>query len=273
MINTECFIKYNYIMKIVRILFFILILYLVYNLIYLTPLIIGGFNYSVTPENTPKYITEEEIKPLHILIVDVPNMTTGWFMTKYKSKKFVINQKQLFKNYIECITDHYDLFFKINDTNCRVNYVFKNHQFNNKGFTSSTEISNEDWDMFKYFIKTHQYAYISIAEDYNKQKENEWSEKKYHYLRERDDFLSFRMAQMYKRHMIDYCIMSDDKFKDFVKFGNVPQFYSHYLYYYNNEVISTTELLKPVPNSLGCLQDYNTTPISLEYVFDKTKFE
>ena len=43
--------------------------------------VFGGFNYNVVPEELPKYLTEE-IKPHHILIVDVPNMMTKWYMEK-----------------------------------------------------------------------------------------------------------------------------------------------------------------------------------------------
>ena len=254
-------------MNLVKILLFLIILYFIYsNLFIITPIIIGGFNYNVVPEEIPKYLTDE-IKPHHILIVDVPNMMSKWHMEKNNNKKFVYSQENLFKNYLKCMEDHYNEFFKLNDQNCRVNYVFKNHQYSDKEFTSSTEITEKVWNTFKKFVREHPCAYISVAEDYKKQKEKDWKDKKYHYLRERDDFLAFRMAQMYLMNRMDYCVMSDDNFKDWDKFGNIPPFYSHYFYYYNNTVMSTTELLKPVPNSLGSLKDYKKINIDFKFKF------
>ena len=38
-------------------------------------------------------------------------------MEKNNNKKFVYNQENLFKNYLKCMEDHYNEFFKLNDQN------------------------------------------------------------------------------------------------------------------------------------------------------------
>ena len=133
--------------------------------------------------------------------------------------------------------------------------------------------------MFYDFVKKSPGAHVTIAEDYQLIPHSKWKSPNFHYLRGRDDYLCFRMAQHYKKKYINSVIMSNDKYKDYEQFGYVPEFLATYIHArwgdkkdMDPEIIQTVEVVKPKPNTLGQMRDYKMVKITLEFQFDDHKF-
>jgi hypothetical protein len=159
-----------------------------------------------------------------------------------------------------------------------VNYVIKNYKYS-KGSEKEMYvpvISEETWDFIYEFVKKNPGIHITIAEDYTHIPHIKWKSNKLHYMRGRDDYLCFRMAQQYKKKYINAVIMSNDKYKDYEQFGYVPQFLATYVYAKFEDgvgtVVKTNENIKPKPNTLGQMKDYKMVKITMEYQFKDVKF-
>lgn len=217
----------------------------------------------------------------NILLVDVANMYVGWYMEKHK-KALPYNQQQgLMDGYLDCMRDHYKKFVEKNNTETdAVNYILKNYKYSlgkSKGMFTAA-ISNETWEKIYEFVKKRPGAHVTVAEDYRQIPHTKWKSPKMHYLRGRDDYLCFRMAQHYKKKYINTVIMSDDKYRDYEQFGFVPEFLATYVHTEWGEkdddlqVVKSDELVKPKPNILGQMKDYKMVRITTAFAFRDPKF-
>ena len=229
----------------------------------------GGFN------GKPKGVE-------NILLVDIANMYVGWYMEKYDKRLPYNQQWGLIQNYVKCMRDHYELFAEKNDVSKdAVNYIIKNYKYSRgpkKGMLAPN-IPEETWNAIYEFVKESPGAHVTVAEDYRQIPHATWKAPKFHYLRGRDDYLCFRMAQHYKKKYINSVIMSNDNYRDFEQFGMVPEFLATYVHakwgeedYDEPEIVQTDELVKPRPNTLGQMKDYSMVKITMEFQFRDPKF-
>jgi hypothetical protein len=218
----------------------------------------------------------------NILLVDVANMYVGWYMEKYNKRLPYNEQCGLMQNYVKCMRDHYKRFAEKNDTSTdAVNYIIKNYKYigSSKKVMLAPIISKETWGTIYEFVKESPGAHVTVAEDYQQIPHDKWKTPKFHYLRGRDDYLCFRMAQQYKKKYINSVIMSNDKYKDYEQFGMVPEFLATYVHAKwgeednaEPEIVHTEELVKPRPNTLGQMRDYGMVKITMEFQFKDPKF-
>lgn len=190
-------------------------------------------------------------KPKHVLIVDVANLYNSWYKTKYEKRIHYYNQRILFDYYVEAMKAHHKKYKKL----YTCHYVIKNFKTVGR-ITKALNIEDKDIKRFQKFCKDYK-VFISIAKDYTGVKKSIWDSPKYHYIRERDDFLCFWLAKAYKKAYITSTIMTNDKFKDFSQFGFVPEFTAIHI----NEKRHITRKVKPRPNILGQFRDYNIIKI------------
>ena len=255
------------------ILVFILILVLLVTFICLykystEPVISGGAGFKQGLENVK-----------NILLVDVANMYTGWYMEHHNNKRPDFkNQHRVFKNYIKCMRDHHKRFIEHNNHKTDVvNYIVKNFRHGGKKTTVAEKMSEKTWKLLYDFVKKNKGVHITVAEDYTPILMTEWKKPSYHYLRGRDDYLCFRMYQHYKKKYKNAVIMSDDKYKDYEKFGVVPKFLATYIRAdwtdeKNPKLVKNTENISPPPNILGQMRDYKMVKITLDFNFKDPKF-
>jgi hypothetical protein len=218
----------------------------------------------------------------NILIVDVANMYVGWYMEKHNKVMPHDQQTELMDGYISCMRDHYDRFVKINNTDTDVvNYVLKNYKYSQgeKNGMLAPIISKEIWEKIYKFVRECPGTQVTVAEDYTKINHSVWKSPKMHYLRGRDDYLCFRMAQHYKKKYINTVIMSDDKYRDYEQFGLVPEFSATFVHSKwgdassaEPEIVQSIEHVKPKPNTLGQIKDYSMVKITMDFDFADTKF-
>jgi hypothetical protein len=190
-------------------------------------------------------------KPL--LIVDVANLHTEWYKQNFKKPLHYFNQQILFNYYLKAMKNHNDIY---NDKYV-CHYVIKNFRLVGKS-TKAINISPKDLKMFQKFCSDNK-CFISLAQDYTGVKKSIWDKNRYHYVRERDDYLCLWLAKMYKLSYMKVTIMTNDKFKDFNQFGFIPEFTATHIN--NNKIISRK--IKPKPNYLGQLRDYKIIPIKI----------
>ena len=197
-----------------------------------------------------KYVKGGKEKIKNILIIDVANMYMSW--------KHDTGKKQ---SYLVCMDQYYKEFIKYNDINtCKIVYVIKNRDCYNDN-TCKKSITVREWAYIHKFVEQHYNTSIAIAIDYSNKEYDIF--KKKHYMGERDDYLCFFLARLYKRANINAVIMSNDKFKDFVQLGFVPPFEA--IIIGENGFI---EKLRPRINDLGQLVDFKMANISLDFSFD-----
>jgi hypothetical protein len=255
---------------------FVFILVLAYilqqNLIYILPIqsiISGGFS-------------EKQLCVKNVLIVDMANMYVGWYMEKNSKGLPYAQQNTLMGEYIDCMQDHYDKFSTKNNTETSaVNYILKNYKYSQgkNSDMSAPPITQKTRDKIDEFVKNNIGAHVTIAEDYTLIPHNTWKTPKNHYLRARDDYMCFRMAQYYKKKYIHAVIMTDDKFKDYEQFGFTPKFLATYIHtncdydVYNIPTVEHNSAhIHPKPNSLGQIVDYNIVKITTAFEFGDPLF-
>ena len=211
--------------------------------------------YIVFSFNNVKYGGHVSVKKLeNILIVDVANMYASW--------RYDTGRKQ---SYIVCMDQHYKNFIKHNDIKtCGVVYVIKNCEYDSKNINEvcTKKISTREMGLIFNFIKKHYGASIAIAANYSKNQYEIWKTK--HYMKERDDYLCFFLARLYKRAYINAVIMSNDKFRDFVELGYVPPFEAAII----TKGDHSTEQIQPRMNDLGQLSDFKMANITLDFSFN-----
>jgi hypothetical protein len=211
-----------------------------------------------------------------ILIVDVANMYIGWYMEKYKTKTTpYMNQDNLISKYLECMKDHYSHFTKHNKGD-KVNYVIKNYKFaKKKGKYCKMfvpKLNKRIWNKMDSFVKNRPFAILSVAIDYKTSDYNKWISPSYHYLRGRDDYLCFKLAQMYKKKYINAVIMSNDKYKDYNNFKMVPEFTFTSIQNIKNKISISSQDIKPYSSPIGQIKDYKLINITLQFKFSDPKF-
>lgn len=205
-----------------------------------------------------------------VLLVDVANMYVGWYMEKNGRNMPFIDQSHLFDDYMRCMHDHHARFSR--QTRGVVNYVVKNFKYSSGAVMVAPRISDETWAKLRRFCKTHDGAHITVAEDYAGVSPAVWKSTKHHYVRARDDYMCFHMAQHYKKKYINAVIMSDDNFKDYDQFGLVPPFSATYIRASGSGVTESKESIKPRPNTLGQMSDYKMVKITTEFNFRDKRF-
>jgi hypothetical protein len=233
------------------VLFFILIIYNL-SIAKLSSIIKGGYDFNHTKNE---------------LVVDLPNMHSGW-QTELRKKK----SKNIINNYIECMKDHYVRFIKHNPENSTVHYVIKNLRYIKGINTDSYHIVQKDIYNLSNFINNHTNAKISIAEDYTIIPQHIWKDRDHHFIRERDDYSCFYISKHNKKKYINTVIMSDDNFKDYRHFGKIPTFKLTTLEYKNDEILISDDIITPRPNYLGSFTDYDLIRITTEYDFNDKYF-
>lgn len=209
----------------------------------------------------------------NVLIVDVANMYFGW-AHESNSNKHQIAQDKLISGYINFMSDHYNKFILVNDiNNSSVNYVIKNYKYYDNSKNIYAEIiSQKSWDNIYKFVENHFNSSISVAEDYSVIPYDIWKSASNHHVKGCDDYLCFLLARQYKKKQVNATIMSDDKYKDFLKFGNVPPFEATVVSMINKKINITKQHISPHPNSLGQIKDYKLISITLTYSFNDKKF-
>jgi hypothetical protein len=209
----------------------------------------------------------------NVLIVDVANMYVGWYMEKYQEKVSLANQNRLINNYLTCMEEHYVRFLEKNDSESDVvNYIIKNHRYSRGNITLAPKISKTIWKKIHLFIEKFPRACITIGEDYGSIPGHVWKAPKNHYLRARDDFLCFKMSQVYKKKYINSVIMSDDKYRDYDQFGWVPDFCATYVRNISGHVVCSQKLIRPSQSPLGQIIDYPMVNITMEFEFGDPMF-
>ncbi len=193
-----------------------------------------------------------------VLLVDMANMLTPWHMEKYGKTPRAFSQPSMMELYIECMQDHFAEFRKHNACGI-VEYVIKNHRCNGK---TSGPISPKTINMFKKLSKSFS---ITFVEDHRKINVAKWKSPRYHYMRGRDDFMCFALAQQYKKQYKKAIIMSNDAYKDFEQFGYIEPFKR--TSFYDGKVITST--ITPRHNGLGQIRDYTLVRISPTYKINK----
>ena len=245
-----CYIKKEYIVLFILILIFILLSVYCSSAALALPLLLS----NVSGGN--------DINTKDVLIVDVANLYVKWYMEKYNKKTPYTSQDDIMKYYLECISDHYD---EITDGGKfgEVNYVIKNFRnIPRKGEKMDNKIINKETkEKFKQFVRGRDKASIVLAEDYKNISYEKWISPNLHYLRARDDFLCFKLAQDYKKEYKNPTILSDDNYKDFEQFGYVPKF-TVTSYNLNKQSDIKNEIV-PRINTLGQKKDYNIMSITL----------
>jgi hypothetical protein len=212
----------------------------------------------------------------NVLIVDMANMYIGWYMEKYGNHPPYMDQSSLISHYLLCAKDHYK-HFQYHNKNDAVNYVIKNYRYvkavgRSKYATTAPIMCKTDWFNINSFISANKNIMVSVAADNRVISYTKWKNPKMHYLRGRDDYLCFKLAQAYKKKYINAVIMSDDKYKDYAQFGAVPVFMVHYIRNIDGKAVENCELITPRPNRLGQLKDYNLVRITTKFKFGDPKF-
>jgi hypothetical protein len=190
-----------------------------------------------------------------LLIVDVANVSIEWGPDSRPR-----DQSGVMSRYLKFRTAHYADFISANGKDgTSVIYVIKNYRTTNKNAIYTEMISPQTIKAMKKFTRGKS-AQIAIAEDYAKIPYAKW--KKHHYLRGRDDYLCFILAQNYKKQYVSTHIMSNDKFRDFPHFGKVPPFATTFIHNGNSEVFT----VRPRPNQLGQFKDYTRVKFDMKFV-------
>lgn len=172
-----------------------------------------------------------------ITIVDVANLCAYFDKNKQPENKFVKKLKAIYEepkvlpkhqpkkiyhqadyinSLLECIGIHYGN--QPNDST--VIYVVKNMTTGGK----SPRITDDLRQKLVKFVKTRDDALIALAEDYVEYDAKEWQDNKKHYLRGRDDYLCFLIADYYDRLQMKATVVTNDRFKDFKDFSKIPIF-------------------------------------------------
>jgi hypothetical protein len=215
----------------------------------------------------------------YVLIVDVANMHTTWKLEKF-GVSGPLTQYHMFKEYISCMTDHYDVFRSLPaNKDAMVYYVVKNHKKLKGEVVNADIIPDNIWLLLCNFVMSRDKAKIAVAEDYKIYPVNVWKDVKKHYLRGCDDFLCFYLAQLCNRRYKTAYIMSNDKYKDYDNFGLVPPFLCTVLSPENGTILLSESMchkknmdIRPRPNMLGQIKDYNLVPITLDFAFGDERF-
>ena len=164
------------------------------------------------------------IKPFQfrkVLIVDVANLY-GYHGKDESHPNGYTNANTVYTNYVNVINKYHNRLLNNNNPSIIV-YVIKNMKYLKGNTTITTPIRERDWALLSKCALTHR-AIIAVAEDYTQYSKSIWLSK--HILRARDDLLCFLISQQFKKKYIDSYIMSEDKFKDFKQFKNIPKFKS-----------------------------------------------
>jgi hypothetical protein len=186
-------------------------------------------------------------KPKNVIIVDVANFYSYWYKQKYNKKFHYNDQTELFNFYLKAMEEHYNIYGKENTCH----YVLKNFKILKDNKMLASFINTDTIEIFKKFCCDRNII-ISIAQDYRGVVSKLWNSDKYHYVKGRDDYLCFYIAQYYKKKYIRAQILSNDSFKDFTTFGFVPEFIALHI----NCTHTKEQKIKPKPNALGQLRDY-----------------
>lgn len=186
-----------------------------------------------------------------VKIIDVANLAGS-------GKKYTaMGQKDRMSFYIDLIEKYHKAQGKIPPRKAFI-YVIKNYKNLNKKHTEAPPISGEIWKRLRGVVTPQ--LRIALAEDYNNYSKSTWVNSKNHYLRGRDDFLCFYIAQNYKKKYTKAIIYSNDRFKDFSEFIKVPQFTATYLWY-DDGIKILKEKINTQKRKLGQYRDYNTAPL------------
>lgn len=184
-----------------------------------------------------------------VKIIDVANLT-GSNKGKYKG----MGQKDRMSFYIDLIEKYHKSQGKIPPRKVFI-YVIKNYKNLKNDHTIAPPISRETWERLKKLITPQ--LRIALAEDYKNYSKHTWINSKNHYLRARDDFLCFYIAQNYKKKYTRAIICSNDRFKDFRDFNKIPLFTATYLWY-DQGAKMLKEKINTQKRKLGQYRDYNT---------------
>ena len=182
-----------------------------------------------------------------VRIIDVANLAG-------KEKYIAMGQKERMSFYISLIEKYHRAQGKIPPRRVFI-YVIKNYKNLNKKHTEAPLISGKIWKRLKALVNPQ--LRITLAEDYKNYSKSTWTNSKNHYLRARDDFLCFYIAQNYKKKYTRAIICSDDRFKDFREFTKIPPFTATYLWY-DEGIRTLKENINTQKKKLGQYRDYET---------------
>lgn len=215
----------------------------------------------------------------NLIIVDVANTFTHWRMNNFGKSIKNINQRNLMSKYINFAKEHSHYFTQQSNSSLwsgsnvdgplSIIYVIKNYKFLGPKEMVANKITSKILTEFQAFVSTTPNTYVALVEDYRKFPAKYWLNKKNHHLRGRDDFTCFYLSQAYSQKNKDLksVIMTDDKFKDFTHFKNIPAFTLSFI---SPEVgISNKIQINPNRIQLGKLSGYNINPFYIGLLSDE----
>ena len=207
------------------------------------------------------FMKERPFELEEVRIVDIANLA-GKEMSQNKSfPKLGQNDRMLF--YLDVMDRYHKAQGKI-PPKTLVIYVIKNYKNLRGSHTIAPPISKRIWKRLNKIVKNPQVR-VAVAEDYTNFPKTKWTNKKYHYLRARDDYLCFYIAQNYKKKYTKAIVVSNDKFRDFRDFDKIPPFMATYIWKDSNGRIRTLkEKINTQRKRLGQYRDYHTEEFDVD---------
>jgi len=197
-----------------------------------------------------------------VRIVDVANLA-GMEMGQNKSVPN-LNQNERMLFYLDVIGRYQKAQGKIPPRTIII-YVIKNYKNLKTSHTVAPPISKMIWKRLRKIAENSQVR-IALAEDYTNFPKAIWKTSRYHYLRARDDYLCFHIAQNYKKKYTKAVIISNDKFRDFKDFDKIPPFTATFIW--KNALTGKIETLSKKINTqrmrLGQYRDYYTEAFDVD---------
>jgi len=210
----------------------------------------GGLVYG--GENKGGFMNNRPFNLKKVRIIDIANLAGKEMIDNKSFPKLGQYDRMLF--YIDII-ERYHRTQNISPREVLI-YVIKNYKHLRGSCTIAPVISKRIWKRLRKLAENPQLR-IAVAEDYEHYPKATWKNPNNHYLRARDDYLCFYIAQNYKKKYTKAIVVSNDKFKDFGDFNKIPPFMSTYIWG-GKKINILKEKINTQRGRLGQYRDYTT---------------